>query len=183
MNLSAHDEKVLMTVWKRVHRLDLCLFTLCGAGFGWSTVIGIIPVVGDVIDGLLSLSVVRECWKIEGGLPALTKLKMVGNVALDFAIGLCPPAQGLYRSNVRNVLLLEDFLQTPAKSKLVQGNKTELLAHRHSAVGSLTERRRSGRRRLPAMVFSALVTHLKIFKHKCHSLRRRCLRDRQAIPS
>jgi hypothetical protein len=41
--LSDHDAKVLMRVRRRVHRLDWSLFTIFGIGFGWSSVIGIIP--------------------------------------------------------------------------------------------------------------------------------------------
>ncbi|OAQ68212.1 PH domain-containing protein [Pochonia chlamydosporia 170] len=116
--LSDHDAKVLMRVRRRVHHLDWSLFTIFGVGFGWSTVIGIIPGIGDAIDGLMSLSVFRKCCKVEGGLPASVKLQMMVNVALDFIIGLVPGAEAIYRGNTRNALLLEDFLRERAEKSL-----------------------------------------------------------------
>ncbi|KFG83315.1 PH domain protein [Metarhizium anisopliae] len=116
--LSEHDAKVLMGVRRRVHHLDWSLFTIFGVGFGWSTVIGIIPGIGDAIDGLMSLSVFRKCCKVEGGLPASVKLHMMVNVAIDFVIGLVPGAEAIYRGNTRNALLLEDFLGERAEKNL-----------------------------------------------------------------
>ncbi|KAG8415132.1 hypothetical protein J3458_009009 [Metarhizium acridum] len=107
-----------MRVRRRVHHLDWSLFTIFGVGFGWSTVIGIIPGIGDAIDGLMSLSVFRKCCKVEGGLPASVKLHMMVNVALDFIIGLVPGAEAIYRGNTRNALLLEDFLRERAEENL-----------------------------------------------------------------
>ncbi|KAK2594233.1 hypothetical protein QQS21_008075 [Conoideocrella luteorostrata] len=116
--LSDHDVKVLMGVRRRVHHLDWSLFTILGVGFGWSTVIGIIPAIGDAIDGLMSLSVFRKCCKVEGGLPHAVKVRMMVNVALDFVIGLVPGAEAVYRGNTRNALLLEDFLRERAEKSL-----------------------------------------------------------------
>ncbi len=42
--LSANDGKVLRRVRKQAYRLDMSLFNCCGIRFGWSSVIGIIPV-------------------------------------------------------------------------------------------------------------------------------------------
>lgn len=116
--LSEHDAKVLMQVRRRVHHLDWSLFTIFGVGFGWSTVIGFIPAIGDAIDGLMSLSVFRKCCKVEGGLPHAVKVRMMINVALDFVIGLVPGAEAVYRGNTRNALLLEDYLREKAENKL-----------------------------------------------------------------
>ncbi|KHO00848.1 PH domain protein [Metarhizium album ARSEF 1941] len=150
--LSEHDAKVLMGVRRRVHHLDWSLFTIFGVGFGWSTVIGIIPGyvfcqapsdtpcrakhllisgnrIGDAIDGLMSLSVFRKCCKVEGGLPASVKLQMMVNVALDFIIGLVPGAEAIYRGNTRNALLLEDFLRERAEKNLRQSGHVPDRAH------------------------------------------------------
>ncbi|KAG5980494.1 hypothetical protein E4U55_003970 [Claviceps digitariae] len=116
--LSEHDAKVLMKVRRRVHHLDWSLFTIFGVGFGWSTVIGIIPAIGDAIDGLMSLSVFRKCCKVDGGLPHSVKVRMMMNVALDFVIGLVPGAEAIYRGNTRNALLLENYLRVKAEQKL-----------------------------------------------------------------
>jgi hypothetical protein len=42
--LSPNDAKILKKVRKRAYRLDMSLFNCCGIRFGWSSVIGIIPV-------------------------------------------------------------------------------------------------------------------------------------------
>lgn len=41
---SAHDGAILKKVRRRAYRLDMSLFNCCGIRFGWSSVIGIIPV-------------------------------------------------------------------------------------------------------------------------------------------
>ena len=42
--LSENDSRILKKVRKRAYRLDMSLFNCCGIRFGWSSVIGIIPV-------------------------------------------------------------------------------------------------------------------------------------------
>jgi hypothetical protein len=37
----------------------------CGFRFGWSAVIGIIPVIGDILDMLIALSIIRTCMEVE----------------------------------------------------------------------------------------------------------------------
>ncbi|KAG5943080.1 hypothetical protein E4U53_007113 [Claviceps sorghi] len=139
LGLSEHDAKVLMKVRRRVHHLDWSLFTIFGVGFGWSTVIGIIPAIGDAIDGLMSLSVFRKCCKVDGGLPHSVKVRMMMNVALDFVIGLVPGAEAIFRGNTRNALLLEDYLRQRAEQKLRDGD-------RETGAIPTTGNRRSGRR-------------------------------------
>ncbi|KAL8285284.1 hypothetical protein RB601_006361 [Gaeumannomyces tritici] len=71
--VSPHDADVLKQVRRRAHHLDLSLFNLCGIKFGWSSVIGLIPAVGDLLDMLLALMLVQKCTKVEGGLPMMIK--------------------------------------------------------------------------------------------------------------
>lgn len=42
--MSDHDVKIFNRAKRRAYRLDECLFTCCGVRFGWSSVIGFIPV-------------------------------------------------------------------------------------------------------------------------------------------
>jgi hypothetical protein len=37
----------------------------CGFRFGWSAVIGLIPVIGDILDMLIALSIIRTCMEAE----------------------------------------------------------------------------------------------------------------------
>ena len=36
-----------------------------GPGVSWSAVIGIIPVIGDILDMLIALSIIRTCMEVE----------------------------------------------------------------------------------------------------------------------
>lgn len=112
--LSQNDASILKKVRRRAYRLDMSLFNCCGIRFGWSSVIGIIPVIGDFIDCFMSLMLVRAAGKIDGGIPAVLRARMMFNIALDFGIGLVPllgdVADAFYRANTRNAWLLEVYL-------------------------------------------------------------------------
>ena len=96
----------------------------CGFRFGWSAVIGIIPVIGDFLDMLIALSIIRTCMEVE--LPKHIVLpleilvlmqiaQMYTNLAIDFGVGLIPVlgdfADAWFKCNTRNNLLLERFLR------------------------------------------------------------------------
>lgn len=106
----------------------MSLFNCCGIRFGWSSVIGIIPAIGDVIDALMAVMVMRHANKIDGGLPAALKSRMMLNIMLDFAVGLIPflgdLADAVFRANTRNAWLLEEYLIKKAEEerKLAAGN-------------------------------------------------------------
>ncbi|KAF8854661.1 hypothetical protein BDZ45DRAFT_676763 [Acephala macrosclerotiorum] len=127
--ISEHDAKVLTKVKRRAYRLDMSLFNCCGIRFGWSSVIGIIPAIGDVIDAFIAMMVLRTCQQVEGGLPTSVKTKMMFNIVLDFGIGLVPflgdIADALFRANTRNAVELEKFLREKgAKALKAQGQRT-----------------------------------------------------------
>ena len=42
--LSENDQTVLKKIRRRAYRLDMSLFNCCGIRFGWSSVVGIVPV-------------------------------------------------------------------------------------------------------------------------------------------
>ncbi|PWY94326.1 hypothetical protein BO94DRAFT_621741 [Aspergillus sclerotioniger CBS 115572] len=113
--LSENDSKVLTQVKRRAYRLDLCLFSLCGIRFGWGSVIGLFPFIGDGADAALALMVVHTCDKIDGGLPSRLRMMMLMNIVIDFFIGLVPfigdVADAVYKCNTRNAVLLEKHLR------------------------------------------------------------------------
>ncbi|CAK7206739.1 hypothetical protein SEUCBS139899_009545 [Sporothrix eucalyptigena] len=119
--LSHNDGKVLKKVRRQAFRLDMSLFNCCGIRFGWSSVIGIVPVIGDVIDFLLAYRVVNACSHIDGGLPEALRYRMFFNILLDFGIGLVPfvgdIADAIYRANTRNAWLLEEYLIKKAEAE------------------------------------------------------------------
>lgn len=128
--LSEHDSKVLTKVKRRAYQLDYALFNLCGMRFGWGSVIGLIPFIGDVGDAALAMMVVRSCEGIDGGLPPALRMKMLINVILDFVIGLVPfigdLADAVYKANTRNAVILETHLrQKGAKAASQQSRRRQ----------------------------------------------------------
>ena len=55
--LSDRDKKYLKRVKKHARRLDKG-FSLCGMRFGWTAIIGLIPMAGDAADALLNYTLV-----------------------------------------------------------------------------------------------------------------------------
>ncbi|KAJ5177821.1 Protein of unknown function DUF4112 [Penicillium coprophilum] len=107
--------RVLTKVKRRAYQLDYALFSLCGIRFGWGSVIGLIPFIGDAGDAALAMMVVKSCEGIDGGLPHALRMKMLLNVIMDFFIGLVPfigdLADAVYKANTRNAVLLESHLR------------------------------------------------------------------------
>lgn len=81
--------------------------------YGIDGLIGLIPVIGDIITTAISLWVVREARAL--GAPWHLTTRMLGNVALDGAIGIVPfvgdAFDVMFRANVRNVKMLRKWLE------------------------------------------------------------------------
>ncbi|KAF2188874.1 hypothetical protein K469DRAFT_702575 [Zopfia rhizophila CBS 207.26] len=118
-----HDAEILARARKRAYMLDVCLFNFMGIRFGWSSVIGIVPAVGDVLDTLLSIMLIMRMNRIEGGLGYDRLTHMIFNIAIDFIIGLVPfvgdLADASFKCNSKNVRLLEQHLDKKYKPKSV----------------------------------------------------------------
>ena len=80
--------------------------------YGIDGLIGLIPVVGDIITTAISLWLVREARAL--GAPWHITARMLGNVALDGVVGLVPIAGDvfdvMFRANVRNVRMLKRWM-------------------------------------------------------------------------
>ncbi len=80
--------------------------------YGIDGLIGLIPVVGDIITTAISLWLVREARAL--GAPWHLTARMLGNVALDGVVGLVPLAGDafdvMFRANVRNVRMLQRWM-------------------------------------------------------------------------
>ncbi|KAI9759012.1 MAG: mRNA-decapping enzyme subunit 2 [Chaenotheca gracillima] len=113
--VSPHDAKILRKVERRAYRLDRCLFNCCGLKFGWSSVIGIIPWIGDVIDLWLALKVIKTSLEVEDTLPSALVNRMRLHIAIDFIVRLVPFlgdfADVFYRCNTRNAGILRKHLE------------------------------------------------------------------------
>jgi hypothetical protein len=81
--------------------------------YGIDGIIGLIPVVGDIIATALSLWLVREARAL--GAPWHITARMLGNVAFQGIVGTVPVAGDaidvLFRANMRNARLLRNWLE------------------------------------------------------------------------
>ncbi len=93
--------------------LDIA-FVLPGTNirYGIDGLIGLIPVVGDIITTAISLWLVQEARAL--GAPWHVTARMIGNVAVDGVVGMVPFAGDafdvMFRANMRNVRLLRRWL-------------------------------------------------------------------------
>lgn len=98
-----------------VARLMDSSFGLPGTRFrlGLDSLFGLAPVAGDAASALVSLYVVWEARRL--GAPTALIARMLGNVAADTLGGSVPLLGDLFdaafKSNLRNLALLEDWLQ------------------------------------------------------------------------
>jgi Domain of unknown function (DUF4112) len=84
--------------------------------FGWDSIIGLLPVVGDVVTSVASVAIINHAWRL--GVPSSMLRRMIGNVSLDLAFG-CIPILGdafdlIWKANRRNAELIEAFI-TPQR--------------------------------------------------------------------
>jgi len=109
-----------LTREQRLARLDALAklldvaFILPGTNirYGIDGIIGLIPVIGDLITTAISLWLVREARAL--GAPWHITTRMLANVALDGVVGMVPLAGDafdvMFRSNVRNVRMLKKWM-------------------------------------------------------------------------
>jgi hypothetical protein len=125
--IPTEDATILASVRKRAYRLDMSLFNFLGVRFGWSSVVGLVPAIGDGVDGAMALLLVRKCNKVQGGLPQSVLLQMMLWVVIDFFIGLVPFVGDLLdaglKANSKNVRILEEHLDQKYKPKEVSARE------------------------------------------------------------
>ena len=84
--------------------------------FGLDPVLGLVPVVGDLAGAALSGYIVLL--GVRQGAPRAVVLRMLGNVAIDTIVSSVPMIGDAFdvgwKSNMRNVALLERHLEQPA---------------------------------------------------------------------
>ncbi|KAK4242461.1 hypothetical protein C8A03DRAFT_11378 [Achaetomium macrosporum] len=119
--LSRNDAKILKKVRKRAYRWDMGFHCCCfGFRFGWSSIIGLFPVIGDFADLFMALALIKKASKVDGGLPKRLYSMMFTNIMIDFACGFIPIlgdiADLFYRANTRNAWLLDAYLTEKAKA-------------------------------------------------------------------
>ena len=115
------NEEKLLRLKRLSHNLDEA-FTIPGTErkIGIDPIIGLIPGVGDLIGGALSIYIMHA--GIRMGMPRSVIIRMFGNIALEFIIG-CIPIIGdlfdaMWKSNQRNVKLIEDSIISEEKNTI-----------------------------------------------------------------
>ncbi len=82
---------------------------------GLDGILGLIPGVGDVTTGLASVFVILSAARM--GVPPSVLARMIGNVAIDTAIGVVPVLGDIFdvawKANTRNVALTERYMTAP----------------------------------------------------------------------
>ncbi|MGH6864977.1 MAG: DUF4112 domain-containing protein [Methyloceanibacter sp.] len=85
--------------------------------FGWDSVLGLFPGIGDAVTTAVSLLIVHHAWQSKAS--PLLLARMLGNVALDFVVGAIPVIGDLFdfafKANRRNARLLELHLNRQAE--------------------------------------------------------------------
>ncbi len=81
--------------------------------FGLDALIGLIPGIGDLVGGLISLYVLIEAWRL--GAPRRLLMRMLLNILADGILGSVPVLGDLFdvawKANRRNLRLLTDYLE------------------------------------------------------------------------
>lgn len=121
MNASALDRLPLgrdpLSIRRRVEAMERLLEGLVvvpglNRRVGLDTLVGLVPVVGDIVGALLGTWLVWEARNL--GLSKFRIARMMGNVGLDALLGLVPvvgdAADLLFRSNTRNLRMLKRHL-------------------------------------------------------------------------
>ena len=86
-----------------------------GFRFGWDGLIGLIPGVGDLITGSMSMYVIIRAAGL--GAPPSLLLRMGGNVLFENIVDMIPFVGNIFdffwKSNTRNLTLLDNYLARP----------------------------------------------------------------------
>lgn len=87
--------------------------------FGADSVIGLLPIGGDLITILPSIYILIKAHEM--GAPNHVLVKMAGNIAIDAGLGSIPVLGDVFdlffKSNLRNIDLLTDFIAKNSSAK------------------------------------------------------------------
>jgi hypothetical protein len=84
---------------------------------GIDQIVGLVPGIGDLVGGVLSLYIIVESARM--GVPRSLLVRMGWNVAVDTIVGEIPVLGDIFdigfKANIRNLALLDQFLHHPAE--------------------------------------------------------------------
>jgi len=96
---------------------------------GLDAVIGLVPGIGDAITTILSSYIIWEARQL--GLPRWKIARMIGNVAVDTAIGAIPIAGDafdfVFKANRRNLRIIHDHLGIKRGPQEIEGTATRVV--------------------------------------------------------
>ncbi|HKZ96168.1 MAG TPA: DUF4112 domain-containing protein [Hyphomicrobiaceae bacterium] len=103
--------------------------------FGLDAVIGLVPVLGDLLSQLISSYIIWEARQL--GVSRLTMARMIWNSAIDTIIGIVPVAGDafdvVFRANMKNLALLKGHLEkhghvvrSPRSGPIIEGTATRV---------------------------------------------------------
>lgn len=109
----SHEERLAQVRWLASVMDDRYVVPGTPIRFGWDSILGLFPGIGDVLTSIISLLIVHHAWQT--GTSTFTLARMVGNVAADFLIGSIPFVGDLFdvafKANRKNARLLELHLK------------------------------------------------------------------------
>jgi hypothetical protein len=112
MNQAPQAPKALLSAQKLANLTDSKVrIPLIGARVGLDFLVGLIPVIGDVIMVGVSLSIVGMAKSIQ--VPRALRIRMLRIIGTDFLLGLIPFVGDVvdlfYKSNQKNVRIMEKW--------------------------------------------------------------------------
>ena len=85
--------------------------------FGIDSLIGLVPGLGDIITGVMSLFIVYAGW--QRGIPKVTQARMMMNIVIDTALGAVPLVGDVFdvawKANRKNMRLLKRASEEPSR--------------------------------------------------------------------
>ena len=109
----SHEERLEQVRWLAGLMDDRYVVPGTRVRFGWDSILGLFPGLGDALTSIISLLIVHHAW--QAGASPFTLARMIGNVAADFLLGSIPFVGDLFdvafKANRRNARLLEQHLK------------------------------------------------------------------------
>jgi hypothetical protein len=108
----SHEQRLAQVKWLANLMDDAFCIPGTPVRFGWDSVLGLFPGLGDVLTSAPSLLIVHYAWQT--GASKVTLARMLGNVGVDFVIGAIPFLGDMFdfvwKANRKNAQLLEQRL-------------------------------------------------------------------------
>jgi hypothetical protein len=109
----SHEQRLAQVKWLASLMDDRFAVPGTPLRFGFDSVLGLFPGLGDVLTSAISLLIVHHAW--QSGASRLTIARMLGNVGIDFVVGAVPILGDVFdvvwKANRKNARLLEQHLR------------------------------------------------------------------------